>query len=116
MAEGNNIADGLRIYCGNRSPLPLNYDSFGSRLYCFRRGFNVGKYVQSTKTKKEIVERIQNEGIGFLKDDLKLSGLNKDLIRSIALRLTGTPQAVPRYSSLTREQLIDELVIRGFQR
>lgn len=114
--SADNINNGLRIYCGNKTPLPSNYDNFGTRLYCFKKGFNVGRYVQSTRTKKEIVERIQNEGIGFLKDDLKLSGLNKDLIRSIALRLTGTPQAIPRYSSLTREQLIDQLVIRGFTR
>ena len=131
----SNIRRGLRIYCGNQQPLPAGYNEYGTRLYCFRKGFNVGRNVQektfaqrlrehtsrieastSAVVRRQLVKQIETEGISFLKRELHLDSLNKDLIRSIAVRLTGTADAIPRYSSMSKEQLIEALLERGFQR
>lgn len=130
----DNVRRGLRLYCGNKQVLPPNRQR-GTPYQCFRRGFAVGRYIterqfpqrleQRTRqieaattamTRRQLVQQIQQEGIAVLRRELRLSGLNKDLIRSIAVRLTGTNQAIPRYSSMSREELINELVQRGFQR
>jgi hypothetical protein len=69
-------------------------------------------------TRRQVAQQIEKEGIAALKRELRIGGLNKDLIRSIALRLTGTNQAITGYSrrGMSRELLIDELVKRGFRR
>jgi hypothetical protein len=107
----------------------------GSPFQCFRRGIAIGRYITektipervrqrtrqieattSAVTRRQLARQIQEEGIAVLKREIQIGNLNKDLIRSIAIRLTGTNQAIPRYSSMSREQLVDELVQRGFQR
>lgn len=130
----DNVRNGLRVYCGNKEILPPMTQR-GTPYQCFRRGFNIGRYVSersfprrleertkqieavtSALTRRQLAQQIQQEGIAVLKRELRLEGLNKDLVRSIAVRFTNTPQAIPRYSSMTRDQLIAELVQRGFQR
>lgn len=135
VRRGLRIEPPRRIYCGDKRVLPAGYQQFGTRLICFRKGFAVGKVVQEKTfperlrartrqieaataglTRQQLAAQIQKEGISVLKNELRLDGLNKDLVRSLAVRLTGTDQAIPRYSTLTREQLIGELVQRGFKR
>ena len=122
----DNVRQGLKLYCGDKSVIPPNRRK-GSTLQCFRRGWAIGSYIKEQEfpkrvqqakeeTKRQLAKSIEEEGIGVLKNELRLSPLSKDLVRSIATRLTGTPQAVPRYSVMTKEQLITELVQRGFQR
>jgi hypothetical protein len=67
-------------------------------------------------TRRQLAQQVEQGGIAVLKRELRIGGLNKDLIRSIALRLTGTNQAITGYSSMSRERLVDELVQRGFRR
>jgi len=131
----DNIRRGLRVYCGMKEPLPPGYGSYGSRFQCFKKGFAVGKTVQertfaqrmrdrqyqveaatTALTRRQLAEQINQRGIGVLKRELRLGSLSKDLVRSIAVRLTGTNDAVPQYWRLSQEQLIQELVQRGFQR
>ena len=129
----NNVQQGLRLYCGLKD---VPEDSRrGNVLECFRRGFAVGKRVQEQKErvkrrtdvrraeaitsvleKRKLVDQIQTNGLNVLKRQLSLDTLNKDLVRSLATRLTGTEQAIRNYSSMTREQLVNALVERGFQR
>ena len=131
----SNINRGLRIYCGTKTPLPQGYGEYGSRLACFRKGFAIGKRVEgqtfaqrfrerqaqveattAVLTRQQLINEIQEQGIGVLKRELHLGPLSKDLVRSIAVRLTGTPNAVPNYWRLSKEELIQQLVQRGFQR
>lgn len=125
------------IYCGLRI-LPEG-KVYGNRLQCFQRGMRTGMAIghaqealqtqekvrtateraaaiSSALTKRQLAQQIQKEGIAVLKQHLELSKLNKDLVRSIAIRLTGTAQAIPYYSRMTLEQLKDALVERGFRR
>jgi len=129
----DNIRSGLKIYCGTKPLPPMTRR--GSPFQCFRRGIAIGRYITektipervrqrtrqieattSAVTRRQLARQIQEEGIAVLKREIQIGNLNKDLIRSIAIRLTGTNQAIPRYSSMSREQLVDELVQRGFQR
>lgn len=131
---GDNIQTGLKLYCGNKEVLPPRTRR-GTPFQCFRRGFAVGRYVAektlpqrvqqrtrqieaatSAMTRRQLAQQVEQGGIAVLKRELRIGGLNKDLIRSIALRLTGTNQAITGYSSMSRERLVDELVQRGFRR
>jgi hypothetical protein len=67
---------------------------------------------ETTKVKENIANQIQQYGLKVLKKQLKLSNLNKDLIRSIA----SSGEQVPRYSRLTKEELIDALAEKGWAR
>ena len=135
VRQGLRIEPPRRIYCGNKAVLPPGYGQFGNRLVCFRKGFAVGKIVQEKTfperlrsrtqqveaavaglTRQQLINEIQKKGLNVLKNELRLDQLNKDLVRSLAVRLTGTDQAIPRYSNLSKEQLILELVQRGFTR
>lgn len=58
---------------------------------------------------------IQSRGLAALKTTLPLSVLNKDELRSIAVRLSGTIDAIPRYSQMSQEQLREALIARGFR-
>jgi hypothetical protein len=116
-------------YCGLRPGIPK--DSPGN---CFLKGKRVGfvagmekmktmaqkkSRVMTELTKKSTVKNvaamIQERGLAYLKSHLKLSKLTKDEVRSIATRYTGTNQAIPRYSTMTVQQLRQELINRGFQ-
>lgn len=130
----SNINNGLRIFCGRRStPLPAN-SRRGSPLQCFRKGFMIGKAQQEGTFSSRLAERrrateaatagvarrrfdmmIQTRGLASLKQTLPLSLLNKDELRSIAVRLSGTPDAIPRYSGMSQEQLREALITRGFR-
>jgi len=130
----DNVRNGLQIYCGNKTVIPPDRRR-GTPFECLKKGISIGRYVSersfprrleertkqieavtSALTRRQLAQQIQQEGIAVLKRELRLEGLNKDLVRSIAVRFTNTPQAIPRYSSMTRDQLIAELVQRGFQR
>ena len=117
-------------YCGLKPGIPA--DSPGrcflkGRKSGFVAGLQKGKEMASKKahvltelttqaSKKTIAEMIEKRGLTYLKTHLHVDKLNKDEIRSIMIRLTGTPQAVPRYSSMTLAQLRNELVQRGWKR
>jgi hypothetical protein len=130
------------VYCGILRPAPRGRE-IGTPAQCFasgrRGGFVAGVekgFVEGTKqekikqqkkqkiketitqtlTKQQFVKEIEDKGLNFLKKELHLDRLNKDLIRSIATRLTGTEQAIKLYSLLTREELVNRLVERGFKR
>lgn len=75
-----------------------------------------GVVVSKVLAKKQIAREIESKGLNALKHDLHLDNLNKDQVRSLATRLTGTTQSIPYYSSMSKEQLIDELVRRGYKR
>ena len=123
---------GLRIYCGSK-PVPRG-KYLGTPLACFRRGFGVGSYVEQKKipkrdksqaqieattralTIKQIAKDIETKGLLNFKSLIRLDNLSKDLIRSIALKLTGSRDEIRGYSNMTREQLINSLVERGWKR
>ncbi len=106
-------------------------------IACFRKGQRVGtayaysqcdKKVQKEKTKStiekalvkkqthvEIGKMINERGLPYLKRHLHLNQLSKDEIRSVATRMTGTANAIPRYSSMTLQQLKDALRQQGWQ-
>lgn len=128
----SNINQGLRIFCGNRT-LPPNTRR-GTPLECFRKGFTVGRLQQEKTVSRRLTERtraveastagiarrrfdmmIQSQGLASLKRTLPISALNKDEMRSIAQRLTGTNDAIPRYSTLSQDQLRQALIERGFK-
>ncbi len=44
-------------YCGPKQNLPTNYDSFGHRYECLRKGVGVGKY-QVNDVMQQIIEDI----------------------------------------------------------
>ena len=134
-----NIKQGLRIvpmplYCGLLRPAP-NDRTIGTPTECFKQGLRSGfvagiqkgkkqeKTKQKTRevltaslTRQQVAKEIEDKGLNFLKSHLSLDKLNKDLIRSLCTKLTGTEQAIPRYSTMTREQLVQNLVERGFKR
>lgn len=120
----DNIAEGLQIYCGAK-PLPPNRRR-GTPLQCFRRGFGVGSYVNEQKFPsrlqraeaaqrgqllKKVARDIETMGLMNMKHLLRLEPLSKDLVRSIAAR-----ENIPRYSLMSREQLIDAVVSKGWSR
>ena len=128
----SNINQGLRIFCGNKTPIPPNTRR-GTPLECFRKGFMIAKTQEKTISRR-LTERtraveastagiarrrfdmmIQSQGLASLKRTLPISALNKDEMRSIAQRLTGTNDAIPRYSTLSQDQLRQALIERGFK-
>ncbi len=66
-------------------------------------------------TRGEIAKAIETKGLTTLKRQLHLNRLTKDEIRSLATRYTGTANAITRYSTLTQDQLKQELRNRGWQ-
>jgi len=121
------------MYCGDKR-LPTGKRK-GTTGECFKKGVKTGiavsyntiipkllskrtKQVEATTkslTKKEILHSIHNEGLSALKKQLKLSQLNKDELRSIAVRLHRGPSEIPNYYNLSKQGLMDALLERGFQ-
>lgn len=129
-----NVNRGLRIYCGNKREIPAGTRR-GSPLQCLRKGLMIGKMLERQALGPRLLERqraaeaatagiarrqfiqlIQSRGLSALKQELPIGTLNKDELRSIAVRLSGTPDAIVGYSRLSQQQLLDALVQRGFQR
>jgi hypothetical protein len=75
----------------------------------------IEKMLVKKLTHKEIGEMINNRGLTYLKQHLKLNDLNKDEVRSLAVRLTGTENMITGYSKMTLPQLKNELVQRGYK-
>ena len=131
----DNVNRGLRMFCGNKQQLPPQTFR-GTPFQCFKKGIGVGIGLQKTEEqnirrqerqrteaisyvllRRKMARDIESKGINVLKRDLRLSALqDKDLVRSVARKLTGTTQSITGYSGMSQEQLINELVARGFQR
>ena len=129
----SNIDNGLRIYCGAKRPVPRG-KYLGTPLACFRKGFGVGSYIEKQKipkrdksqaqieattralTIRQIAREIETKGLLNFKNLIRLDSLSKDLIRSIAVKLTGSRDEIRGYSQMSREQLINSLVERGWKR
>jgi hypothetical protein len=131
----DNIKLGMRIYCGAQRPPPRNKRP-GTSVECFKSGVKAGfvaglkvqkeKSEQKTKavealttmltermTKEQLASAIQQRGLNVLKQQLHLSKLNKDLIRSIVV---SGGETIPGYSKMTKDQLINALIQRGWKR
>lgn len=67
------------------------------------------------ETKKKIAEDINKMGLTALKREIHLSKLNSRELSSIANRLHPANPFEPHYSSLRKQELIDELIRRGFK-
>jgi len=130
------MINGLRIlpmpiYCGPRGvpqqtkPNP-SFESFG---FITKPTTDIEKGRAQQKNKQKVVEvlsshltkhqlsqKIELDGLNILKNQIHLEKLPKDLIRSIAMKMTSTPNSIPRYSMMTKDDLIDQLVQRGFKR
>ena len=65
---------------------------------------------------KRLSLRLYEEPLDVLKKELCLDGLNKEMVRSLAGRFTGTDQHIKHYGRMMKEELIQALVERGFQR
>ncbi len=113
-------------FCGKK---PTAKKPAGTPNYCYKKGIAVGYYVGTENEKKKkrglvktssqlqhnmLMDKIHKEGLSSLKKSLKINRLNKDEVRSIAVRLTGTQQGIPGYSSMTLPILRQELINRGF--
>lgn len=74
--------------------------------------------VEENLKKRQLIKNIKNEKLLALKKYLNLVGdkLNKDELRSIATKYTGTANAITGYSNMSQAQLTDALVERGFKR
>lgn len=124
-----DITNGMRIYCGAKENVPRG-SVRGSPNVCFRKGFGVGSYVneKSCRTRiqeeaqrieaalrgeliKKVARDIEIMGLMNFKQLIRLNTLSKDLVRSIAAR-----ENIPRYSMMTREELINAVVAKGWQR
>lgn len=103
-----------RKYCGTKTNLPDGYTRKGSPYECFRAGIKIGKTTTKDKLKTQLRERLDQQGLLGLKKFVRLSKMNKDEVRSIAVRLTGTDQAIPQYWRMSVAQLKQELLDRGF--
>lgn len=125
----SNVSTGLKIYCGMK-PLKPNQKR-GTTLQCFKRGVGIGFAIQTEKNKKKLneveaviraetikrnVKDIETKGLLPFKQMLHLDALSKDLVRSIAVKLTGSRDEIRGYSNMSREALINALVERGWQR
>lgn len=125
----SNVSSGLKIYCGMKALKP--HQKRGTTLQCFKRGVGIGIGIQTEKNKKKLnevesiiraetikanVRDIESKGLLPFKQMLRLNSLSKDLIRSIAVKLTGSRDEIRGYSNMSREQLISALVERGWQR
>lgn len=47
-----------KIYCGNSSELPPDYNRFGSTIECISRGFGVGKGIAFKKNLDNLISNI----------------------------------------------------------
>lgn len=53
-----------KLYCGDKTELPVGYDGFGSRMSCLRKGFGAGSYSSTETVRKflpillSIIERL----------------------------------------------------------
>ena len=67
------------------------------------------------ETKKKIAKDISKMGLVALKKEIRLSKLNSRELSSIANRLHPIKSFEPHYSTMKKQELIDELVRRGFK-
>jgi hypothetical protein len=80
-----------------------------------RTALVAGETAAIARERSNLKTRLKREGLAALKNSLRLSNMNKDEIRSLAVRLTGTPNAIQGYSRMSVDQLRQELVNRGWQ-
>jgi len=78
-------------------------------------GFNRGQIVGELKTRKKLATDISKKGLVVLRRDIHLNDLNKDQLRSIATKYTGTNKMIAYYSNMSKQELIDALLDRGFK-
>jgi hypothetical protein len=76
----------------------------------------IEKMLVKRLTHKEIGEMINSRGLRYMKDHLHLDSMNKDEVRSIAVRYTGTTHMINGYSKMNLEELKNALLQRGFKR
>lgn len=115
-------------YCGAKRPVPTG-KTLGDPNVCFKKGIAVGAMMSEPKVRRakisgimegSIAQRkatsksVKKRGFAGMKRDVDLSSLNKDELRSIAVRLTGTANAITGYSSMSKERLAQELRRRGY--
>lgn len=117
-----------RIYCGAKT-CPVN-SVRGTPLQCFRKGIAIGRIIETQKqkkntftsrqieaattaiTKRKMAQDILNKGLNILKHEIRLNDLrSKDLIRDLARRVK-----ITNYSTMSQDQLIQQLVQHGFRR
>lgn len=123
----------MTFYCGDK-PTPPGRRK-GTALQCFKKGIKTGiavsyrtiipkalkqrtrqvEAITKGETTKRIARSLQTEGLPSLKRHLHLTELNKDELRSIAVRLHHGPQQIPAYYNMSKQALTDALVQRGFQ-
>lgn len=108
-----------RKYCGTKPELPQGYTRKGTPYECLRAGIAIGSQLNKEKIRKDLKEQISRQieerGMWVLRHQIHLNRLNKDEIRSMAVRLTRSNQNIPNYSTMSLERLKQELVNRGFQ-
>lgn len=71
---------------------------------------------RTTLAIKRFCLRILEDRIDVLKRELCLNELNKEMLRGLAGRLTGTDQHIKHYGRMGKEELVAALVERGFCR
>jgi hypothetical protein len=94
-------------YCGSKPSLPAGYTRKGTPLECLRSGIAIAN--------AQFKEMLGKQGLMGLKKYIHLSKLNKDEVRSIAVRLSGSNDAIPQYWKLSKEELRRALLQRGFK-
>ena len=107
MGRVKYVNPGPKLYCGDKSKLPDDYDDFGSRRDCLRKGVGVGMYVIPMTTIKEArKEQVDNVRI-----------LRKSELVKIGDRLNIDPED-DRGKAKSREKLIQEILarLRGIKR
>lgn len=129
MPEIGVQADVVGDYCGAKRPPPKGR-ALASPNVCYRKGLKVGYVAASKKAetksktkqvisaalgRQKVIQEINKKALTSLKRELRLSNLNKDEVRSIAVRYTGTVNAINGYSRMSMEELKQELRQRGWQ-
>lgn len=98
----DNIQKGLRLI---RESAPVERKERSA----FRRP-------KTTLAIKRLCLRILEERVDVLKRELCLNELNKEMLRGLTGRLTGTDQHIKHYGRMGKEELVAALVERGFCR
>lgn len=104
-----------RKYCGTKTNLPDGYTRKGTSYECLRAGIRIGSVNTKAKLKEALKKRLEEKGLLGLKQYLHLDKMNKDELRSVAVRLTGTEQNIPQYWRLSQQQIKQALLDRGFR-
>ena len=104
-----------RKYCGTKTNLPDGYTRKGTAYSCLRAGIRIGSVQTKDKLKEMLRKRLEEKGLLGLKHYLHVNKMNKDELRSVAVRLTGSNDAIPQYWRMSIEQLRQALLDRGFR-